>query len=119
MGRYRNEVLKVMLTKKEKEALLKKIKLAGMTNMSEFVRAALTSVTVVNLDTNGLKEFTYQIERLGINVNQIAKHANTTGNLYKNEIEDIRNSMASLRRLPDEIYTAIKKTGTGKTKGGK
>lgn len=98
MGRYRNETLKVMLTKKEKEEIERKAELAEMT-LSEFARIALSVNPIVNLDGHSVKQLCYEINRIGNNINQIAKQLNKNGNAYKNDIDDIIKKMDILNLL--------------------
>ena len=89
------------------------MKLAGMTNMGEFVRTILSYNPVVKLDTEGLRQLAYQVEKLGININQIAKHANQSGSLYENDIKDIQDKMNSLNVIVEELYSALKNKKRG------
>ncbi len=42
------------------------------------------------------------------NINQIAKVANSTGNVYEKDIEDLRTDVAELRRLFDDYFSELR-----------
>ena len=107
LSRYRDKVLKIMLTKKEKDELMEKVRLSGMGSISKFIRTAISVNPIVKIDTSGLNEFAYQLEKIGININQIAKVANQTGNIYENEIKDIQEKINGIYKIIDEVYSLI------------
>jgi len=37
-----------------------------------------------------IKAMTAEIQKIGVNINQIARRANATGNIYQEDIEEIR-----------------------------
>lgn len=42
---------------------------------------------------------TAEIQKIGVNVNQIARRVNATGNVYKEDIEEIKGVLAEIWRL--------------------
>lgn len=109
MSRYRNERIYVMVTKEEKELILAKMKKAGMTNLGQFVRTALMIGEFINVNTNGLRELTYEVNKVGVNLNQIAKAVNTSGNIYKNEIEEIQNDFRYISNFVKDLNDKVNK----------
>ena len=89
MARKRNERLYVMVTSEEKEIITNKMKKSGMTNLGEFVRLALTYTNITNVDTSAMRDLTYEINKIGVNINQIAKAANSRSSVYESEIKEI------------------------------
>ncbi len=99
----RNQRLVVQVTAEEKEAIRSKMKQIGMTNMSEFVRLAVNVNPILNLDMNGIYKLSYEINRIGNNINQIAKQANRSGTVYKNDLAEINDKLQQLNNFVDLI----------------
>lgn len=96
----KNERLYVKVTAEEKAAIKAKMEQIGMTNLSEFVRQAVTVNPVVNLDMNAIYKLSYEMNRIGNNINQIVKAANSSKNIYQSDIDEIN---AKLKHLNDFI----------------
>ena len=57
------------------------------------------TVQVIPHITNEIKSMTAEIQKIGVNVNQIARRVNATGNAYKEDIEEIKGVLAEIWRL--------------------
>ncbi|MCC8014788.1 MAG: plasmid mobilization relaxosome protein MobC, partial [Eubacterium sp.] len=97
--RYRNERLYVMVTKEEKEAIKQKMSKLGMTNLGDFVRLCLTVNPIVQIDVTKINELIYEINKIGVNVNQIANIAITSKNVYQSDIEDVKHQLDKLNKF--------------------
>ena len=107
MPRYRNVSLRVMVTEEEKKAIEEKMKIMRMSNMGEFVSLALTTTQPVNIDTSGFLALSYEINHLGINLNQIAKKVNTTNAVYENDIRECKEIFAKAEKALLSFYDLI------------
>ncbi len=47
---------------------------------------------VVHIDTTDIRAQTAELQKIGVNVNQIARRLNSMGPLYAQDIEDIKGS---------------------------
>ena len=79
-GRKRTVQIKFRVTEAERDLILEKMKL----------------IPTDNID---IKAMTAEIQKIGVNVNQIAKRANATGNVYQEDIEEIKGVLAEIWRL--------------------
>lgn len=102
----RNQRLCIQVTAEEKSAIKEKMKQIGMTNLSEFVRLAVTVNPVVNVDMEAIYKLSYEMNRIGNNINQIAKMANTSKHIYQSDIDEVN---AKLKQLNDFIALINKK----------
>lgn len=109
MSRYRNITLKIMVTSEEKEVILNRMKKIGMTNFGEFARKILINGTVLKLNTDGLNQLSYEVNKVGNNINQIAKHANQTGYVSKKELDEINQKLDYIISFVNNIYSKINK----------
>ena len=55
--------------------LVKKMKEAGYSSYSEFIRDSVESVTIKQR-CKGIQELIKEVNKIGVNLNQISKHAN-------------------------------------------
>ena len=42
---------------------------------------------IIQIDHSDIKKMTAELQKIGVNINQIAKRANATGNMYQEDIE--------------------------------
>lgn len=61
---------------------------------------------IIQLDYTAVKEQTAEIQKVGVNVNQIAKRVNSTGNAYKEDLEEIKGALDKIWQL--QRYTLSK-----------
>ena len=58
--------------------------------------AYLRKMAIVNTDTTPLKKQYEEMHKIGININQIAKKVNTTGDLYPEEMQELKKMVKEL-----------------------
>lgn len=109
MGRKRNERIYVMVTEKEKADIIQKMKNAGMNNLGEFIRLSVSEKPVINVDINVIARLLYELNKIGVNLNQIAKTANITQGFYPTDIEEIKNCINAINSMIDKLNIGIKK----------
>ena len=51
---------------------------------------------IVNTDTTPLKKQYEEMHKIGVNINQIAKKVNTTGDLYPEEMKELKEMVKEL-----------------------
>ena len=110
MARNRNEVIYLRLTKDEKDKIVEKMKSIGMTNINDFVRKILLLGTVIRVDTNGLNNLAYEVNKVGNNINQITKLANQRGNVTLNDIDELNKNLIYINSFIENFYKKINKT---------
>lgn len=69
---------------------------AGIKNQSEYLRQMAVYGKTVNLDFSDLRPIYNEINKIGVNLNQVARIANTTGTLYRNDIADLRDKFQTI-----------------------
>ena len=99
VNRTRNIVLRVPVTAEERTLIEQKMKLLRTRNFSAYARKMLIDGYIVNVDYADIKAQTAEIQKIGVNVNQIAKRINATGTVYAQDIEDIKGALAEIWRL--------------------
>ena len=98
-NRKRKIVLRVPVTQEERELIEQKMTLLHTKNFSAYARKMLIDGYIVNMDTTDIRAQTAEIQKIGVNVNQIAKRVNSTGSVYQEDIEEIKGVLAEIWRL--------------------
>lgn len=92
-NRNRKNELKIFLNDDEKYILEQKWKLSGTKSRSAFIRHLILYGYVYDVDYSDLREYNTSLARIGNTLNQIAKRANTTGNIYGDDIKEVKELM--------------------------
>ena len=89
-NRTRNIVLRVPVTAEERTLIEKKMQQMGTRCFSVYARKMLIDGYVVKFDYSDIKAMTAELQKIGTNINQIARRVNATGTIYAQDIEDIK-----------------------------
>ena len=100
--RKRSKQLKIWVSPEEQEMIRQKMAEFGTDNMGAFVRKLVIDGYIVKLDIPELKEIIRLMGPIGNNINQIARKLNAGGNIYEEDMEEIRTNQ-------DEIYKLLRK----------
>ena len=97
------------VSEKERNLIKQKMALAGVHNMSAFIRKMSIDGYVVNLEIPELAECAKLLRYTSNNVNQIACTINSGGAVYPDEVNDICTKQDEANRLFGEILEQISK----------
>ena len=89
-NRTRNNGIYLMLSDDELEILNKKYELSGCKTLRQFIMKCILEKDIFVLDMKVFKDMSTNIGRITSNVNQIAKRVNSTGIIYKDDMNDLR-----------------------------
>ncbi len=96
MNRIRPKQIVIRLTEQEKEKLQVKVKKSGLIQQDYLIKCILEKPV---LNTDGLKEITPQIKKIGVNLNQIAKTCNEGNQATYEEIQKIGKELNEVWQL--------------------
>ncbi len=99
--RIRKRKVQVFLTEAEHQYLKDKAGSCGLT-MSEYFRKVMKDGLVVKLETYDIKELSKELNKIGTNLNQIAKHVNEKGGDY--DKQDMKNLIEIFRDIQQIVY---------------
>lgn len=97
---------KIRLTEEEARFILTKVAESGMTNFNAFARIMLIMGEVKILNFEELKELRKEINRIGVNINQVAKKVNEDNQASLNELSQI---LELQKYLKDTVSQFIKR----------
>lgn len=97
-NRFRNERLEIKLTSEEKELFKKKLELSKSKSMGHFIRKCVLEAPIFVIDMNIFRKLQTLIGKNSNNINQIAKRVNSTGIIYREDIEDLKKENDDISR---------------------
>ena len=113
-NRIRNERLEIKLTEEEKALFEEKRKLAKCRNMSHFIRKCVLEKEIYQVDLEPFRDLQCLLSNATSNINQIAKRVNSTGIIYKDDINDIKNQIEYFSKELWQIHSLL----LNRTSGG-
>ena len=88
--RKRNKEIHFYVTDEERKLIKQKMILSKTRNMGAYLRKMAIDGYIINTDTAPIKQVYEEMHKIGVNINQIAKKVNTTGDLYPEEMEELK-----------------------------
>ena len=95
----KEEELKIRISAEDKERIRFKMEESGILNMSAYVRKMALDGICVKLDLTEVRQLIVLLQRCSNNLNQYAKRANETGNVYAADIEDLQKRLDEIWEL--------------------
>lgn len=111
MIEQRNKGIYIKFTQHELGLLKQKMDNAKIKNRSGFIRKMAIDGYVIQLDIKELKEVSRLLGITANNVNQLAKVANSTGNIYQQDIEEVDSNLKEIRVLFGEMLKQLSRIG--------
>ena len=105
-NRTRKIVLRVPVTPEEQELIRQKMALLNTRNFSAYARKMLIDGYVVHIDTTDIRAQTAELQKIGVNVNQIVRRLNSMGPLYTQDVADIKGALAQIWQLQRYILSS-------------
>ena len=97
--RKRNIQILFCVSPEEKKLIRRKMIEAKTKNMGAYLRKMAIDGYIVNTDTTPLKKQYEEMHKIGVNINQIAKKVNSTGDLYPEEMQELKEMVKELWRI--------------------
>lgn len=95
-NRKRDVQILLWVTPEEKKMIRKRMILSKTSNMSVYLRKMAIDGMIVNTDTTYLKAMYQEMHKIGVNINQLAKVANTVGNATPQDIEELKEMVKKI-----------------------
>lgn len=90
----------------ERELIRQKMALLHTRNFSAYARKMLIDGYVVHIDTTDIRAQTAELQKIGVNVNQITRRLNSMGPLYTQDVADIKGALAQIWQLQRYILSS-------------
>ena len=97
----RDQDVHFLASKEEVQRIHEKMDELGIRSMGAYLRKMALDGYCINLDLQDVKALVSLLRRCSNNLNQYAKRANETGNIYESGIMDLQEQL-------EEIWTGMK-----------
>ena len=97
-NRTRNVLLTIYVTEDEKAIIQQKMQQVGIKTLSQYARKMMIDGYIIQPNFTALKELVNILGYLSRNINQIALRANETRNIYRSDVEDLKNDYAMVKQ---------------------
>ena len=95
-NRKRDVQILLWVTPEEKNMIRKRMILSKTSKMSVYLRKMAIDGMIVNTDTTYLKAMHQEMHKIGVNINQLAKVANTVGTATPQDIEELKEMVKKI-----------------------
>ena len=101
------DYIRIMLKSGDRENIERRMKEAGIENMSAYARKMLIDGLVIQMDLSDLKEVSRLLHINSNNLNQYVKRANETGNIYLADINELKEQQKEILKRMEELCLKI------------
>ncbi len=98
-NRKRKIQLKIWVSEDERKLIEQKMAMLPTRQIGAYMRKMAIDGYVIYTDTNNIKEYTKELNAIGKNIHQILKRVNQTHNIYKEDIEEIKERLDEIWQL--------------------
>ena len=95
-NRKRDVQILLWVTPEEKKMIRKRMILSKTSNMSVYLRKMAIDGMIVNTDTTYLKAMYQEMHKIGVNINQLTKVANTVRTATPQDIEELKEMVKKI-----------------------
>lgn len=107
-NRKRNVQIIIRVTEEERALIEEKMQQIPTLNLSAYARKILIDGYIITLDLQEVKGHTAQLQKIGVNINQIAKRINETGRINADDMDEIKRTMEEVWRLERRLLLQFK-----------
>lgn len=99
----------IRITPQDRAKIMKRMEEAGIRNISAYIRKMAIDGFIIALDLSDVKEAVRLLRINSNNINQIAKKANETGNIYLEDIKFLQKQQNDIWKTMKEILLSLSK----------
>ncbi|MDT2732538.1 plasmid mobilization relaxosome protein MobC [Streptococcus parauberis] len=102
--RYREIQKKIRVTPEENELIKRRMANHHFKNINTYARYMLLTGEIVMVDYSELIKLRTEINRIGTNINQLAKFVNTTEEFTLENYQILQDALVSVKQLMDDNF---------------
>ena len=103
----RNIAMTFRVTEKEREMIRNRQKQSGIINMRAYLLKMAIDGRVISIELESVHEMNRLLSNISNNINQITKRVNQTGNIYTDDLEDIKTQQDKIWKQQKEILKKL------------
>ena len=101
-------VLRCPVTQEERNLIEDKMKRLHATKIGAYLRKMAIDGYVIYRDDTEIKNMNKQLQAIGRNINQIARKLNSTGNIYKEDVAELKERLDDIWQLQRTILLTLR-----------
>ncbi len=105
--RNREYRLFIRVTAEERHRICEKMYGMGIHSLSAYIRKMALDGYCLNLDLPQLRRMAYLLQNCSNNLNQVAKRASESGQLYAADLEDLRSRLDELIAIGKQLLAKL------------
>ena len=98
-GLKRDIMIRFRVTEAEWDFIFEKMRLLNTNNIAAYMRKMAIDGYAVNTDFSDLKAVCAEMQKIGVNINQIARKVNSTTRFYEQDFDEMQRGIAEIWRL--------------------
>ena len=103
----RDQDVHFLASKEEVERIHEKMDELGILSMGAYLRKMALDGYCLNLDLPQLRRMAYLLQNCSNNLNQVAKRANESGQLYAADLEDLHSRLDELIAIGKQLLAKL------------
>ena len=117
-NRKRNILIRAFVDEDELTKIESNMKRAKIRNKSDYIRQMCVFGKVIYIDDLLFRKCYDELHRIGVNLNQMSKYLHSSGSIYKEDIDMVKESYLNIVQILngiflkiDELINAVRKSG--------
>ena len=107
-NRQRNIQLKIWVNEEERKLIEQKMAQLPTSQLGAYMRKMAIDGYIIYTDIKNIKQYIRELQTIGKNINQIARRVNSTTNIYKEDIEEIKKRLDEIWQLQRYILSNLR-----------
>ena len=107
-NRKRKMVLRCPVTQEERNLIEDKMKQVHAIKIGAYLRKMAIDGYVIYRDDTEIKNMNKQLQAIGRNINQISRKLNSTGNIYKEDVAELKERLDDIWQLQRTILLTLR-----------
>ena len=107
MTEHRDQQIHFRVSKVELERIRQQMESCGILSIGSYLRKMALDGYCLNLDLPQLRRMAYLLQNCSNNLNQVAKRANESGQLYAADLEDLRSRLDELIAIGKQLLAKL------------
>ena len=103
----RSKRIHFLVSPEEEQRIAEKMSSIGIQNRNAYLRKMALDGYCLNLDLPQLRRMAYLLQNCSNNLNQVAKRANESGQLYAADLEDLRSRLDELIAIGKQLLDQL------------
>jgi len=98
-GRKRKVMIRFRVTERERDSIYEKMKQYHTNNLAAYMRKMAIDGYVIHVDYSDLKAVAAEMQKIGVNFNQIARRVNSITRIYEQDFDEMKNGITEIWQL--------------------